>query len=378
LAVGSWLWSLEHSHLRVYLALTSLAAPEPIVVRVPVWGEVSLRRGDVLTTLDRLAGAAKVTKAVVRSALKALAAGPQRDGRDPAIVVDPRLRGFTIIAVCSTASSTGSSTADSTAAAAGTASNVEQMPAPANLEEHSKQHRVQHSEQHSAASDSTANSTGNRTATTTEMTSSRIELPVSSDVGQHSEQHRQSHSHPPGDGSGTQPALFSDPDQVPGDSGSPEIYRTIVGDSEADTYILPSPESLSAEETPETRTKASRISPQAWKAADYLRAKILDENPEAAIGKRPWSAHKQTGLRLAWAEEFRTMKERDGRRFEDAKTLMDWLFGGQLSEFKYVVHSPSALRAKWDRIVLARKKEAAPKTAPPKPSSVMPRKTEAL
>lgn len=377
LGVDSWLWSLEHSHLRVYLALTSLAATEPTLVRDPVWGEVVVGEGCVITSLDRLASAAKVTKAVVRSALRVLAAGPQRDGIAPAITMTPRPRGNTVIAVSSTAVTGRDSTASSTAVGAVNASVVNDMGAVAGAAQHSKQHTTTRAQQHREISNSTASTASSSTVTIVEKPSSRIELPVSDDAHDHRETAARQHSQPISPVDGTQVALFSDqdPDQrSTADLVDPEIYRTIVPGPSAEKAGSPSSESLTVPDAPKAAevTKASRIPEQCWKAADYLRAKILDQNPQAALGAKPWSISKQTGLRLAWAEEFRLMTTREKRRLSDAKAIMDWLFGGQTAKFRFVVESPSSLRSKWDRIAAQMKEEATPRpvAAPPRPSSV--------
>lgn len=377
LGVDSWLWALEHSHLRVYLALTSLAATEPTLVRDPVWGEVVVGEGCVITSLDRLAAAARVTKAVVRSALRVLAAGPQRDGIAPAITMTPRPRGNTVIAVSSTAMRGCDSTVDSTAASATNASDNRLVPGIAAALQHSEEHSTPSAQQHRKNTNSTAAKPSVSTVSAVEKPSSRIELPVSDDTREHRETAAQQHSQPPPRVDGTQVALFSDPDpdqRSTADLVDPEIYRTIVPGPSGEKAGKPSPESLTVSDAPKTPevTKASRIPEQCWKAADYLRAKILDQNPQAALGSKPWSATKQTGLRLSWAEEFRLMTTREKRRLADAKAIMDWLFGGQTAKFRFVVESPAALRAKWDRIAAQMKDEATPRTvvAPPRPSSV--------
>lgn len=375
LGVDSWLWALEHSHLRVYLALTSLAATEPTLVRDPVWGEVVVDEGCVITSLDRLASAAKVTKAVVRSALRVLAAGPQRDGVAPAITMTPRPRGNTVIAVSSTAITGRDSTANSTVVGATNAIVVNDMGVVSGSAQHSKQHTATRTQQHREISNSTASTTSSSTVTIVEKPSSRIELPVSDEANEHRVTAARQHSQPTLPVDGTQVALFSDqdPDQrSTADLVDPEIYRTIVPGPSGKKASQPSSESLTVSPKAAEVTKASRIPEQCWKAADYLRAKILDQNPQAALGAKPWSISKQTGLRLSWAEEFRLMTTREKRRLSDAKAIMDWLFGGQTAKFRFVVESPSSLRAKWDRIAAQMKEEAAPRpvAAPPRPSSV--------
>lgn len=74
------------------------------------------------------------------------------------------------------------------------------------------------------------------------------------------------------------------------------------------------------------------------------------------------------------------MKDRDGRTLTEAKTLIDWLFGGQTQDmgFRFVVQSPDALRRKWQNILIRRREQSQPRIAPAKPSTVMPRNSKPL
>lgn len=93
------------------------------------------------------------------------------------------------------------------------------------------------------------------------------------------------------------------------------------------------------------------IPPEAWTAADTLRALVLGEQPTNAIGKAPWGPDQRKGRRKAWANEFRLLLTRDKRSTQDLGDVLRFLFRGQTGDARFVVHSPSTLREKWDRIV---------------------------
>lgn len=109
---------------------------------------------------------------------------------------------------------------------------------------------------------------------------------------------------------------------------------------------------------------ADRIPPRAWAAADYLRSRVLDEDPRAAVSRRPWGPEHRSGLRLTWANTFRLMNEQDGREWDEIARTVSWLFK-QPPGPRFVVQSPDALRAKWDRIQAHRRNLAAAAAAPP-------------
>lgn len=96
--------------------------------------------------------------------------------------------------------------------------------------------------------------------------------------------------------------------------------------------------------------KADRIPDLAWKAADALRALVLEEDPKAAIGRLSWDDNTKTGQRLKWADAFRLIVDRDGRTYDELKATMTWLFRKQTGDARFVVQSPESLRKKWDRI----------------------------
>ena len=93
------------------------------------------------------------------------------------------------------------------------------------------------------------------------------------------------------------------------------------------------------------------IPPEAWTAADTLRSLVLGEQPTNAIGKAPWGPDQRKGRRKAWANEFRLLLTRDKRTTQDLGDVLRFLFRGQTGDARFVVHSPSTLREKWDRIV---------------------------
>lgn len=111
--------------------------------------------------------------------------------------------------------------------------------------------------------------------------------------------------------------------------------------------------------------KAARIPPRAWKAADYLRQLLLEEDPNAAVRKSDWGDDVQSGIRLGWADGIRLMVERDDRTYEDIGAVITWLFRGQTGNAKFVVQSVDALREKWDRIqAVRRNSQSTPTQAP--------------
>lgn len=364
LAIGSWLWALEHSHLRVYLALTCLASDEPTQVRDAAWGTVDVPALSVVTSLERLAASAQVTREMVRWALKSLASGPRRDGRSPAIVV-VRTRAYTLISLDS---NTGSQAATNTTDARQVVSDNE----PLRVSLAPQQHGTIHQEQHST---NTTQRAASNTSLSAEIPSRSIDLPASADAEQHDGIGHQHHDHPP-PLDGTVGALFPEQDpvlKISSDLDTIAILQTIVGDRSGSVEGEP------AKPKPPTKTRADQVSEACWLMADYLRSAILTADPSDPIATKPWAKDKRTGTRLAWAEEFSTMGKRDKRTPRETRERIDWLFGGQTAdrEFRIVIRSPEALRRKWGQITDALARQAAaktPKAAPAKPSSVPIRK----
>lgn len=114
------------------------------------------------------------------------------------------------------------------------------------------------------------------------------------------------------------------------------------------------------QDAPEKRLRdpVAGLSPEAWLAADTLRAQILNTQPSNAIGRKPWDTEKRTGTRLAWAKECQKLFSVDRRTTREFGDVLRWLFHGQTGDFAFVVHSPSALREKWDRITVAMNRPA--------------------
>ena len=105
--------------------------------------------------------------------------------------------------------------------------------------------------------------------------------------------------------------------------------------------------------------KAARVHERAWKAADYFRDLVLEEYPQAAIGRRKWEG--TTGIRLEWAYLIHLLVSQDKRTFEQIADVLDWLFHKQpAGRHRFVVQSPDALRSKWDRIEANRRIQSSP------------------
>jgi len=89
-------------------------------------------------------------------------------------------------------------------------------------------------------------------------------------------------------------------------------------------------------------------------AADALRGMILREDPKAAVGRKPWEGVE--GMRGKWGRAIKLLVERDGRTYEEIWDVMCWL-RDQPPGPRFVVQSPDALRAKWDRIAAKRRND---------------------
>lgn len=143
----------------------------------------------------------------------------------------------------------------------------------------------------------------------------------------------------------------------------------------------------------EAPSKRKRIDPakipeRAWAAADYLRSRVLLENPTAVAGTKAWEygyqwtsgageragAGSQTGLRLSWADKFRlfhavllkALRNADPKTapevaWEQIARAVYWLFHKQPAEPRFIVECPDSLRDKWDHIQrnMANQKRAA-------------------
>lgn len=109
--------------------------------------------------------------------------------------------------------------------------------------------------------------------------------------------------------------------------------------------------------------KADKIPERAWKAADYLRALVVQEDPNAAVARTPWGDHVRSGVRLGWADDIRLMVERDKRTYEQIAEVLQFLFKEQTGEAKFIVQSTDSLRKKWDRIQAVRRNNKPEKPA---------------
>lgn len=103
------------------------------------------------------------------------------------------------------------------------------------------------------------------------------------------------------------------------------------------------------------KDRASRVPDRAWRAADYLRDRILTDDPNALVHREPWGDHVRTGWRLKWADEIRLMVTRDGRTYEQIFEVLRYVFTEQTGEARFIVQSADALREKWDRIQAVRR-----------------------
>ena len=163
----------------------------------------------------------------------------------------------------------------------------------------------------------------------------------------------------------------------------------------------------SASERAKPRTRRidpAKIPERAWAAADYLRSRVLIENPAAMVGTRPWEyGHRwtagagehigdgsRTGLRLSWADKFRLFhaalvkalrnadpKATDEVAWEQIARTVHWLFHKQPAEPRFIVECPDSLRDKWDNIQknIANQRRAAeqPRGANGRPDPIQPR-----
>jgi len=64
-------------------------------------------------------------------------------------------------------------------------------------------------------------------------------------------------------------------------------------------------------------------------------------------------------MRRKWAADLDLLHKRDGREWQEVFDAIEWVFHGQTGDYRFVVQSPDALRAKWDRIALAMAKRPA-------------------
>lgn len=121
------------------------------------------------------------------------------------------------------------------------------------------------------------------------------------------------------------------------------------------------------------RVTADAIPDRAWAAADFFRAQLLIEQPNVWVSRQTWESGapatattaakvgSRTGARLKWANEFRLLHTQDKHDWDEIARTVGWLFRQPPGPAKFVVQSPDALRAKWDRIQAVRVNSAIPR-----------------
>lgn len=142
------------------------------------------------------------------------------------------------------------------------------------------------------------------------------------------------------------PASASPPDPAPDQYNvAPTADAAALGDVKTKTLQA-------------VKDKADRIPERAWRAADYLRTLVLEEDPQALVCKQPWTESVRNGWRLGWADQIRLMVERDHRTYEQIAEVMHYVFREQKTGPKFVVQSADSLREKFDRIQAVRRNNA--------------------
>lgn len=352
MVLDSWLWTIEPTHFRVLFTILAQASPVPVRHRSPVWGVVDVPAGGLVTSLDRLADRATVSRAVVRRALERLEAGPNRDGVDGIITVSASSRGYTLITVTDLAMVVPCAQCRHDTSAGSYGENH-----AAHATERSQPRRLDDpSHDHSGKTPGIALSTAGKR----ENASDHGALSGDPSAGEHSADHS-------------------------GDTGDPP---SSVGTNHA----LSDQDPRSERDVPPAKGKRARLraelitNPRAWAGADYLRTQLLAIDPGNIVGRKPWGDDVREGLRLTWANEIRLMVEvdhrgrekpdvRDDKRsYDEIARTIAWVFGDQGTEPRYriIVESATSLRAKWDQIQAARRRQQASAAAPAKPAANQP------
>lgn len=104
----------------------------------------------------------------------------------------------------------------------------------------------------------------------------------------------------------------------------------------------------------------SRIPDRAFAGADYLRSRLVTEDPASWIARQKWDATKKEGVRLKWADTIRLINEADKHDYDEIAKVVSWLFNQPLGGPRFVVQSPESLREKWDQIQAVRRNKGAP------------------
>lgn len=109
------------------------------------------------------------------------------------------------------------------------------------------------------------------------------------------------------------------------------------------------------------RLDPSKIAPNAWKAADGLRARILRYDPANRLAARKWEG--DTGDRLAWAHQLDLMVRMDRRGWQEISDVIRWLYPDDPAQrvrtpaaSMFVIHSAKSLREKFDRVRAAQQR----------------------
>ena len=110
-------------------------------------------------------------------------------------------------------------------------------------------------------------------------------------------------------------------------------------------------------DTADIKRARARIEPpaEAYGLADHLRAQVLQEQPGNRLRQQPWPGAR----RDAWARTLDLAHRRDGRSWDELREAIDWVFA-QVGDIRFVVHSPAALREKFDRVQAAITRSRAP------------------
>lgn len=104
----------------------------------------------------------------------------------------------------------------------------------------------------------------------------------------------------------------------------------------------------------------TRIPDRAWAGADYLRSRLVTEDPASWIARQKWDAGVKEGTRLKWADTIRLLNEADKHDYDEIAKVVSWLFSQPLGGPRFVVQSPESLREKWDQIQAVRRNKSAP------------------
>jgi DNA-binding transcriptional regulator YhcF (GntR family) len=118
--------------------------------------------------------------------------------------------------------------------------------------------------------------------------------------------------------------------------------------------VVDTPTDTHKEEEKEDKEKTLSDFPEmAVKAADYLRGRVIQEDPDCQLAKAAWE--ETTKLRHSWTKQLDLLNRKDGRDWKDIRAVIDWVYDEQ---DMFVVESATSLRKKWDKIAKQRKRSA--------------------